>query len=107
MLRAQQKRFLAEQFIASLAEEREVCRIVIFGSFLHSDDPHDLDVAVFQDGDEKYLPLALKYRKKTRAIARVIPLDIIPLKAGVKDGLFLDEIEQGEVIYERRDEEVA
>jgi len=107
MLSTQQKQSLTEQLIASLAEEREVRRIVIFGSFLHLDDPHDLDVAVFQDSDEKYLPLALKYRKKTRAIARVIPLDIIPLKAGVKDGLFLDEIEQGEVIYERRDKEVA
>jgi predicted nucleotidyltransferase len=101
MLSAQEKQSLTEQLIASLAEEREVRRIVIFGSFLHLEDPHDLDVAVFQDSDEKYLPLALKYRKKTRAIARVIPLDIIPLKAGVKDGLFLDEIEQGEVVYER------
>jgi len=101
MLSAEQKQMLTDQLIASLAGEHEVCRIVVFGSFLHSDDPHDLDVAVFQDSDQKYLPLALKYRKKTRGIARAIPLDIIPLKAGAKDGLFLDEIEQGKVIYER------
>lgn len=101
MLSVQQKRMLTDQLIASLAGEREVCRIVIFGSFLHSDDPHDLDVAVFQDSDETYLPLALKYRKKTRGIAHRIPLDIIPLRAGAKDGSFLDEIERGEVIYER------
>ena len=51
---------------------------------------------------EKYLPLALRYRKKTREIARTIPLDIFPLKVGVENGIFLDEIKQGEVIYERR-----
>ena len=101
MLTVQQKQLLRQQLVASLAGEQEVCRIVIFGSFLHSDDPQDLDIAVFQDSGEKYLPLALKYRRKARGIARVIPLDIIPLKVGVKDGPFLDEIEQGEVVYER------
>ncbi len=101
MLSGKQKRALMDELVASLAEEREVCRIVIFGSFLHSDAPHDLDVAVFQDSEEAYLPLALKYRRKTRRIARTIPLDILPLKAGAKDGSFLEEIERGEVIYER------
>ena len=88
--------------VSLLETEREVCRIVIFGSFLSSSDPQDIDVAVFQDSDEKYLPLAMRYRKKTRAIARMIPLDILPLKAGVQGEVFMDEIEQGEVIYERR-----
>jgi len=101
MLSVQQKQVLTDQLVESLASEREVCRIVVFGSFLHSDEPHDLDIAVFQDSDEAYLPLALKYRKKTRQIAQIIALDIIPVKAGQKDGLFLDEIEQGKVIYER------
>lgn len=101
MLNAQQKQRLTDQLVTSLAGEREVCRIVVFGSFLHSDDPHDLDVAVFQDSDEMYLPLAMKYRRKTRLVAQAIPLDIIPLKAGVKDGVFLDEIERGLVVYER------
>ena len=101
MLSADEKRLLTDQLVQSLAAEREVCRIVIFGSFLHTDDPHDLDVAVFQDSDESYLPLAMKYRKKTRQIARSIALDIIPIKAGQKDGLFLDEIERGKVVYER------
>ena len=101
MLTVEQKKTIKDQLTRSLAGEREICRIVIFGSFLHSDDPHDLDVAVFQDSAEGYLPLALKYRRKTREIARTIPVDIIPLKAGGKDGFFLDEIEQGETVYER------
>ena len=96
-----------QQLVSSLKIEREVCRIVVFGSFVNSDNPHDIDVAVFQDSDEKYLPLAMKYRKKTREIARLIPMDILPLKAGVEGETFLDEIERGEVVYERSDEEVA
>jgi len=96
-----------QQLVSSLKIEREVCRIVVFGSFVNSDNPHDMDVAVFQDSDEKYLPLAMRYRKKTREIARLIPMDILPLKAGVEGETFLDEIERGEVVYERSDEEVA
>jgi predicted nucleotidyltransferase len=102
MFTEQQKQSLKQQLVSLLETEREVCRIVIFGSFLSSRDPHDIDVAVFQDSEEKYLPLAMKYRRKTRDIARMIPLDILPLKAGAQGGLFMDEIERGEVIYERR-----
>jgi len=102
MFTEQQKQSLKRQLVSLLESEREVCRIVIFGSFLSSNDPQDIDVAIFQDSDEKYLPLAMKYRRKTRDIARRIPLDILPLKAGVQGEVFIDEIEQGEVIYERR-----
>jgi predicted nucleotidyltransferase len=107
MITEQQKRLLKQQLVDSLKAEREVCRIVIFGSFVNSDDPHDMDVAVFQNSGEKYLPLAMKYRRKTRDIARTIPLDIFPLKTGVQDGFFMDEINRGEVIYERSNEEMA
>jgi len=102
MFTEQQKQALKQKLVSLLKTEREVCRIVIFGSFLSSNDPQDIDVAIFQDSDEKYLPLAMKYRRKTRDIARSIPLDILPLKAGVQGEVFMDEIEQGEVIYERR-----
>jgi hypothetical protein len=43
----------------------------------------------------------MKYRKKIRAIARVIPVDIIPLRADARSEFFMDEIERGEVIYEK------
>lgn len=56
----------------------EVRKVVIFGSFLTSSTPHDLDLAVFQDSQEEYLPLALRYRRLTRPIAQQIPLDILP-----------------------------
>ena len=64
MFTERQKQLVKERLVSSLKSEVEVRRIVTFGSFVHSDDPHDLDVAVYQDSDEKYLPLAMKYRKK-------------------------------------------
>jgi len=97
----QEKELLKQRLVGSLKVEREVCGIIVFGSFVNSGNPHDMDVAVFQDSDEKYLPQAMKYRRKTRDIARIIPMDILPLKAGVQDEIFLYEIERGEVIYER------
>ena len=107
MITEQQKHLLKQRLVDLLKTEKEVYRIVIFGSFISSNDPHDFDVAIFQDSDEKYLPLAMKYRRKTRDIARMIPMDIFPLKVNAKDGFFLDEIECGEVIYERSNDEVA
>jgi len=101
MFTEQQKQVLKQRLVDSLNTEAEVRRIVVFGSFVSSSEPHDLDVAIFQDSDEKYLPLAMKYRKKTRDIARIIPLDIIPLRAGAHREFLIDEIEQGEIIYER------
>jgi len=101
MYTEKQKKLLKQQITDSLKAEAEVCRIVVFGSFLSSTDPHDLDVAVFQDSDEKYLPLAMKYRRKTRHIASQIPMDIIPLKANAADSFLMDEINTGEIIYER------
>ena len=92
---------IKQQLAACLSREKEVRRVVIFGSFLTDPAPHDLDVAVFQDSDEDYLPLALRYRRATRAIAQHIPLDIFPVRASGAVGAFLAEIAKGEVIYER------
>lgn len=101
MFTEKQKQSLKERLVGCLKGEKEIHRIVVFGSFLKTLDPHDIDIAVFQDSTEKYLPLAMKYRRITRAIARIIPLDIIPIKPGARDDTFMDEIEQGEIIYER------
>ena len=100
-LSAQEKDAVKEELVRCLRTEKEIRKIVIFGSFLHADDPHDLDVAIFQDSSESYLPLALKYRRKTRSIAHRLPLDILPLTSGGSNDPFLREIAQGEVIYER------
>lgn len=92
---------IKRELAISLRDESEITKIVVFGSFLTTSDPHDLDVAIFQTSNQTYLPLAMKYRRKTRMVANRIALDILPLKAGVRDSVMLHAISQGEVIYER------
>jgi len=100
-LTPQEKADFHQRLVACLGSQAEVRRIVVFGSFANSDDPQDLDVAVFQEGSESSLPLALRYRRLTRTIARQIPLDIFPVRAGLQDHLFLREIDRGVTIYAR------
>jgi predicted nucleotidyltransferase len=100
-LTKKEKEALKRQVATCLATEPEVRKVVIFGSFLESDSPNDLDIAVFQESDESYLPLALKYRRKLMAVAEKIPLDVIPVRPHPVAGSFLREIERGEVVYER------
>ena len=80
--------------------EQEITKIIIFGSFINSNSPRDIDIAVFQDSNQKYMPLSLKYRRLTRKIAKILPLDVIPIKASA-DNVFINEIEAGDIIYER------
>jgi uncharacterized protein len=66
-----------------------------------SDNPNDMDVAVFQDSSEGYIRLAMKYRKFTRGVSRKISVDIFPIRSGAVDSVIFPEIEDGEVVYER------
>jgi len=95
-----QKENIKSQIRDLLSKEQEIQKIVLFGSFINSNNPNDIDIAVFQDSNEKYLPLSLKYRKLVREISRILPVDVIPLKTNAQ-GAFLNEIETGEIIYER------
>jgi uncharacterized protein len=95
------KTLIKKQVIELLKDEPEVQRIVVFGSFLTSAHPHDIDIAVFQNSNQPYLPLALKYRKKMRPLSYKIALDIIPIKQTAERSQFLLEIDSGEKIYER------
>jgi uncharacterized protein len=101
-LSQQDKQGIKRRLVECLSDQAEVRRVVVFGSFVSSPDPNDLDVAVFQDSDETYLPLALKYRKLLRPVADLIPLDVLPLRTSAHPGWFVrDEVLRGEVIYER------
>jgi predicted nucleotidyltransferase len=91
------KRLLAECF----SGQQEICRVMIFGSFLDSPNPQDLDVAVFQNSDQPYLPLAMKYRRLLRPVSRLIPVDVFPLRSDVVTGGIVTEIGRGQVVYER------
>jgi predicted nucleotidyltransferase len=96
------KRRIKNELASCLSSIPEVRKVMVFGSFTTSSDPQDLDVAVFQDTDQKYLPLAMKYRHLLRSVADQIPLDVIPLRFGISGGQFLAEINKGEVVYERQ-----
>ena len=84
-----------------LSDEQEIQKIIVFGSFVNSNEPNDVDIAVFQSSKEHYLELSMKYRKLMRELLNTIPYDIIPLHLNAT-GSFLDEIEKGEIIFERR-----
>jgi uncharacterized protein len=96
-----EKSEIKKELASSLKSEKEINKIVVFGSFLHSENPGDIDVAIFQDSDESYLDLAMKYRRLTRSVSRRIAVDIIPIKPAARAHSFLSEIESGELIYER------
>jgi uncharacterized protein len=92
---------IKQEILQSLKPEKEVKKIIIFGSFINSENPNDIDVAIFQDSEEQYLTLAMKYRRLIRDIARKIPIDIIPIKSNAANNSFLSEIEAGELLFER------
>jgi predicted nucleotidyltransferase len=95
------KKDIKKDVVRCLAGAIEIRRIVVFGSFLTSDVPNDIDVAVFQESDAPYLELAMKYRKMLRPVYRKIAVDVIPVRPKPDRTSFLNEIEEGEVVYER------
>ena len=90
---------IKHEVVKQLKSQTEITKIVLFGSFLTSLTPNDLDLAIFQNSKEKYMTLAVKYRNCLDNIARTIALDVIPIKVGAS-GLFMNEINSGEVLYE-------
>ena len=92
---------IKSKIVDSLKEEKEIDRIIIFGSFNQSDSPNDIDIAVIQNSSDNYLTLSLKYRKLIRDISKEIAVDIFPILKDNKNNFFKNEILSGEVIYAR------
>lgn len=88
-LSEQDKQSIRRGIVECLSGEPEVCRIVIFGSFVRNSHPNDLDLAIFQDTNETYFPLAMKYRKLLRPVANRIPVDVLPFRSGVAADWFV------------------
>lgn len=95
------KEAIKKDVVQCLAGASEIRRIIVFGSFLTSDAPNDIDVAVFQESKAPYLELAMKYRKMLGPVYRKIAVDVIPVRPEPDHTSFLGEIEAGEVVYER------
>ena len=83
-----------------LSQFNEVHKIILFGSFVNSTNPNDIDIAIIQNSNENFLSLSLKYRKVLRDLSKIIPLDIVPIKQK-SEGYFLKEIYKGKVVYEK------
>ena len=83
-----------------LSQFSEVNKIILFGSFVNSNNPNDIDIAIVQNSHDNFLTLSLKYRKILRELSKQIPLDIVPIKQNT-DGVFLEEINKGQIVYER------
>lgn len=97
------KNDVKREMISALSDDASVEKIVIFGSFITSEQPHDLDVAIISTSPEDYLTQAMSFRRRLRSIARLIPLDIVPVSMPINaDSSFLLEIDKGEIIYEKR-----
>ena len=92
---------LKSKIVNSLKGQKEIERIIIFGSFNRSESPNDIDIAVVQNSSDNYLTLALKYRKLIRNITKEIAVDIFPIVRKNENVFFKNEVETGEVIYAR------
>jgi predicted nucleotidyltransferase len=55
MVTVHEKQALKRQLVTCLKGDRGIRKIIIFGSFLDSEDPGDMDVAVFQESRKGYL----------------------------------------------------
>ena len=83
-----------------LSQFSEINKVILFGSFTKTNNPNDIDIAIVQNSEDNFLTLSLKYRKVLRELSKMIPLDIVPIKTNSK-GVFLEEINTGQVVYER------
>ena len=99
-----EKEKIKKQLIESMSKLSSIRKLILFGSFITEKQPHDIDLAVIDDRDNDYITLSLSYRKALRDISRIIPIDVFPIRSGQnnRDSMMLSEIENGEVIYERR-----
>ncbi|MBD3306286.1 nucleotidyltransferase domain-containing protein [candidate division KSB3 bacterium] len=98
---------IKQAVVEAIKDDHDIQKIIVFGSFLASDTPQDIDVAVVGNFSAGYLDVATRLRKKVRHIAKILPVDIIPLQANSPQTRFVQEIENGEVIYEKRNAPVA
>ena len=95
------KKELKSKIVESFKDQKEIERIIVFGSFNQSDSPNDIDIAVVQNSNDNYMTLSLKYRRLIRSITKEIAVDIFPVMAKNRNNFFRNEIASEEVIYAR------
>ncbi len=73
------KQNIRRQLRTAFIDDGTIEKIVVFGSFITSESPNDLDLAVFCNSSDDYLTLSLALRKKLRDISSIIPIDLVPI----------------------------
>jgi predicted nucleotidyltransferase len=96
-----QKNQIKQAVVDAIKEEKDIRKIIVFGSFLSSETPGDIDVAVLGKFTKGYLEAATRLRKKVRHIAKILPVDIIPILEDTPQNEFVQEVYKGEVVYEK------
>lgn len=61
------KQRIRQQLQSSFFDDNRVEKVVVFGSFVTSEAPHDLDLAVFCNSSDDYLTSSLALRKNCGA----------------------------------------
>lgn len=92
---------MKKEIINSLSNEKEIEKIIIFGSFNKSENPNDIDIAIVQNSSDNYLNLSMKYRKLIRNVSKKIAVDIFPILSENDNSFYRNNILSGEVIYEK------
>lgn len=96
------KQNIRRQLRTAFIDDGTIEKIVILGSFITSESPNDLDLAVFCNSSDDYLTLSLALRKKLRDISSIIPIDLVPIAMPYgPSAAFMQEINCGEVVYEK------
>ena len=95
------KNQIKQAVVEAMKNEQDIHKIIVFGSFLSSKTPGDIGVAVLGKFTKGYLEVATRLRKKVRHIAKILPVDIVPIQEDAPPNSFFQEIQKGEVIYER------
>ena len=96
------KERLKRELVHALGCDEQIEKIVVFGSFNHSLNPHDMDIAVFSNSTADYLTLSLAFRKMLRPLSKIIPIDLLPITLPFDPASeFMTEINKGEIVYEK------
>jgi len=95
-----QKQQITRAIVEAIKDEPDIHKIIVFGSFLSSETPGDIDIAVLGQFPHGYLEAATRLRKKLRHVAKMLPVDIVPILEDAPPNQFVREIVQGEVLYE-------
>lgn len=95
------KNQIKQAVVDAIKDEKDIQKIIVFGSFLSSETPGDIDVAVLGEFPNGYLEAATRLRKKVRHIAKILPVDIVPILEDAPQNEFVQEIQKGEVVYEK------